>query len=94
MNTQTRQFFCALTLANLFAVLLIAGIASNKKQSVVVNMPADAQPLSQLETDTKIIGPEKAVLWWTVYRATLDKGWSSDSSAHSADRAIETVYGK
>jgi hypothetical protein len=68
---------------------------------VVVNMPADAKPLEQLasvEVDATISAP-RAVLWWTVYRATLDHYLANGTDAgprsavERANSAVEAAYG-
>jgi len=67
--------------------------------SVVVNMPADAVPLAQLTKPTEIsaddtISGKKAVLWWTVYKFTLDEyGFPSDA-IDAADAAVQAAYDK
>jgi len=59
---------------------------------IVVHMPADAKPLSQLTEHPKVIGPDRAILWWTVYERSLHET-TTDRAALRADQAVMTVYG-
>ena len=57
-------------------IMYLVVTTQSKGPRVIVNMPADAQPLAQLDsiprTVTEISGNE-AILWWTVYKYTADK---------------------
>jgi hypothetical protein len=82
------------------ALLLVAslGVVANLdfEPAVVVNMPADAQPLSQINpvtVDAVVIGNERAVLWWTVYNSTLKVTGSSYAARIAANDALVSVYG-
>jgi hypothetical protein len=85
------RFLVGVLLAGLVAFSL--GLYVHRHPLVVVNMPADAKPLAQLPAD-KVLAGDRAVLWWTVFKCTLDKnpGWIG-LSVHAADRAVEEVYG-
>lgn len=71
-----------------------------KQPQIVVQMPCDAAPLEQLvpaappiSPETKVITQERAVLWVTVFKLVLDKGFSAGYCADQADRAVKIVYG-
>ncbi len=76
--------------------LLIMGAAllhGDKGPQVTVIMPKDAKPLSTLtEPGSKVVGSDRATLWWTVYKAGLDKGWNQ-SAIDAADHAVKAAYG-
>ncbi len=64
--------------------------------TIVVNMPADAKSLSELtKPGDKVIGSDRATLWWTVYHASISGNSSlmRDNAARYADQAVLTVYG-
>lgn len=74
-------------------MLLVAN--SNRQPRIIVNMPADAKPLSRLtEPGDKVIGSDRAVLWWTVYKASLDNHADCYISKDVADQAVKNVYGE
>lgn len=79
----------------LIGICIMSAASGLHRPSVIVNMPADAKPLSQLTQPTdKVIGSERAVLWWTIYQATLTGPYGSPSAAaDSADRAVRSAYG-
>jgi hypothetical protein len=85
-----------IVIAVLIVVLFASLITPNRKPTVVVNMPADAKPLATLTAlpDTKVITSERAVLWWTVYKETLERTELCDTSVRAADQALVAVYGK
>lgn len=58
---------------------------------VVVNLPADAKILPQMDGD-KVIAGERAILWYSVYCKATDDG-SVAFAADDADQAVETVFG-
>lgn len=65
---------------------------------VIVNMPANAQPLATLDktvvADAKVIDNERAVLWWTVYKYSVDKGVDAGWARNYAGDAVLQAYGK
>jgi len=68
--------------------------------TIIVNMPQDARPLEQLTNpdggEPTIIGSDRAVLWWTVYKHTLDDevyNISMDGCLRAANEAVLAVYG-
>jgi len=77
----------------LIVCVLALPALTTQSPRVIVNIPADSKPLQSLPDD-KVVSGDKAVLWWTVYKATLDKGWSSDAATIAAERAIKSVYSK
>lgn len=67
-------------------------ITFHKQDKIVINMPADARPLEQLtQPGDKIVGPDRAVLWWTVYSKTLSMS-GSYLAVNAADAAVDKVY--
>lgn len=62
---------------------------------IIVNMPADAKPIGQLtQPGDKVIGSDRAVLWWTVYSAALANNEYASDAADLADQAVNTCYGE
>ena len=66
--------------------------------SIIVNLPQDYKPLETLEGKEVVVG-ERALLWWTVYKATLYSIDEVDvfaihNAVNAADRAVDKVYGK
>jgi hypothetical protein len=61
---------------------------------VIVNLPKDQIALTPLPTDRTITG-DRAVLWWTVFHASLDskrcEGWEARDNANAA---VAACYGK
>lgn len=95
-----RDILIALGLSSLMMVILFGSVHafSSKQPQIVVQMPADAAPLEQITTaaaspEAKVITQDRAVLWITVYKATLDKGFSAGYCADQADRAVKAAYG-
>lgn len=61
---------------------------------VIVNMPADAKPLATLvQPGDKVIGNDRAVLWWTVFKTTLEMRHDSSLAYYAANEAVDKVYG-
>lgn len=82
----------------ILGLLVICGLAAvlrpSKEPQIVVNMPADAKPLATLtQPGDKVIGPDRAVFYWTIYQKTSSGGWGPSTCADIADRAVNTVYG-
>lgn len=81
-------------------LLIIIGcvVISSKEPQIIVNLPQDAKPLEQLPTpikrDTKVIEGDRAVLWWTVYYYSMEKGVDTAYARYNANSAVENVYGK
>lgn len=80
---------------------LMAAAPAEPQPTIIVNMPADARPLEQLapvEVDVTVSAP-RAILWYTVYKATLEHYLASGSDAgplkavERADSAVRTAYG-
>lgn len=89
-----RQTICLLLILAL--AILIAALFGAPRPTVIVNMPADARPLSSLtQPGDKVIGPERAVLWWSVYSKAIESPSSltREQAANYADRAVAAVYG-
>jgi len=68
--------------------------------TIIVNMPQDARPLEQLTNpdggEPTIIGSDRAVLWWTVYKHAFDHedyNVSVEACFTAANQAVMTVYG-
>ena len=60
---------------------------------IIINLPKDAKPLATLtQPGDKVVGSDRAVLWYTVWKASLDKGWNQ-SAIDAANAAIDKVYG-
>lgn len=76
-----------------FVVIIIPAILRDSPPQVVVQMPQDAEPLSQLPPNTKVVAGDRAVLWWTVYSRTLQDLSNSDWARFAADAAVDKVYG-
>lgn len=76
----------------LFAACFIVPLVRWHAPQVVVNMPADAKPLSVLDDHPKVVGGDRATLWYTVYHETYLTS-SARAAADAADRAVLTVYG-
>lgn len=75
-------------------ILAIFLLSLPQSPQVIVNMPADAKPLAELEKNPSIsISEERAVLWWTVYKYTLEKTGFSSTSYIAANQAVEKAYG-
>ncbi len=75
-------------------LVLVVGIPSHQSQ-IVVNMPKDAQPLATLtpsEPPTKVITQERAILWWSVFKAMSDRGYDN-AAIRAANEAVDKVYG-
>lgn len=82
--------------AFLFCVgLAVIGILSfPRSPQVIVNMPADAKPLAELEKSPSIsVSEERAVLWWTVYKYTFEKTGFSSTAYIAANQAVDKIYG-
>lgn len=79
----------AITAIIITPILVFGSI--KKDPSVIVQMPKDAQPLATLESDIKVIGEDKAVLWWTVFKHMSDKGYST-TAIEAANDAVDKVY--
>src|SRR5690606_23935446 len=61
---------------------------------VVVHMPADAAPLESLAPlpeGTRVVTEDRAVLWWTVFKHAMDKGYGRVADTY-ADRAVRAAY--
>ncbi len=93
------------TLIGVTVVLLVSlalfSLRPFEQPQIVVQLPKDAAPLEQIapavtpiSADAKVITQERAVLWWTIYKVTLDKGFSAGYCADQADRAVVAAYGK
>lgn len=93
MNTSDRILLGAVLVLGL-ACIVGAVSSRSKAPQIVVNMPADAKPLSVLESNDKVIGPDRAVLWWTIYESTRKTrpDWPV-TAANIADQAVLSVYG-
>ncbi len=80
-------------LAILAAIFLLMPLVRRAPQ-VIVNMPADAKPLSQLtQPGAQVIGSDRAVLWYTVFVASCDHGSSPERAIWNADAAVQSAYG-
>lgn len=75
--------------------ILILGFAAigPKRPTIIVNMPADAKPLSVLETHGQVVGPDRAVLWYSAFISACDRGSYPSIAANIADQAVQSVYG-
>lgn len=62
--------------------------------NIVVNIPEGAEGLKQLTAPPeKIVGPDRAVIWWTVFDRLLDdENLTIDDILDAADRAVDKVY--
>lgn len=62
---------------------------------IVIQMPADAVPLATLaQPGDKVVGSDRAVLFWTVFqRCVDDPNVYIDDAVKAAIQAVETVYG-
>ena len=80
--------------AKIYFMNLKSKLPPGSQARVVVNMPVDAKPLSQLESTDTVVGDDRAVLWWTVFNRCLDEGdiYCSDAQ-EAANDAVTTVYG-
>lgn len=59
---------------------------------VVVNVPADYKPLQTLDGKEVVVG-ERAILWYTVWRAAFDHPDASMTQCReAADAAVDKVY--
>lgn len=65
--------------------------SENSAPRVVVNLPADAKILPQMDGD-KVIAGERAILWHSVYCKAIDDG-SVAFAVDDANQAVETVFG-
>ncbi len=64
--------------------------------TVVVNIPEGAEALKQLTplVPDAVIGPERSVLFWTVFHACLkDPNVYLEDGVDAAERAVAAVYG-
>ncbi len=67
-----------------------AAISSDR---VIVNIPPDFKPIAPLPGDTSIEG-QKAVLWYTVFQATLDSDldMSPERATDAANKAVNKCF--
>lgn len=76
----------------MFALLVVPLFSRHNDPEVIVYIPSGAT-LPKPATDAKVITGDKAVLWYTVYHETLEKGDNSDWARDAADDAVDHVYG-
>ncbi len=89
-----RAYHLILLLILLLGLGVAATFPTSRSPQIVVNMPAGAKPLAQLtQPGDKVVGPDRAILYWTVYKNAADHGWSPNTCAEAADHAVKTVYG-
>lgn len=86
------RFFAIFVVILIALMILVFAAISPKRPTVIVNMPADAKPLSVLETHGQVVGPDRAVLWFTVYDKTYACS-GSEAAVRAADHAVMMVYG-
>jgi len=91
-----KYYFYIIVLVGLLLALSFA-LNPSKPANIVVNMSKDALPLERLTNtekvaDAKIVTSEKAVLWWTVFKLAMDKGWRVGTAANAADQAVKACY--
>lgn len=91
MNNQNLMLL--LTVIFIGFLMFIPLIFSSHKPQTIVYIPSGAS-LPVPAKDAKTITGDKAVLWYTVYEKTMDKGWNCNDAKNCADDAVETVYGK
>ncbi len=77
----------------ILGVIVFALLSGSGKPQIVVNMPADAQPLATLSTDAKVIGSDRAVLWYTIFDASIKAGATTAGAVDRANAAVDKVYG-
>lgn len=92
----------------LLAALVWAGITVWKVKNgiapidtgtkIMLNFPEDAKRLEMLPPDKsfdeKTIEGQKAILWWSVFKAGLDESGVGSWSVEYANEAVDKVYGK
>ena len=101
MSSTHRQItlFAGLALLVFFLGLIVLPV--KPPSQVVVNMPADAKPLAALtpvvSPNAKVIAEERAVLYWTIYHASLERSgnatWATEAATAAAKEAVDKVYG-
>lgn len=94
-TTRLLSFLDSGVIIAILAVLLL--LPSAKPTQIVVNMPADAKPLASLapvvSSEAKVITQERAVLYWTIFKASLDAGADTEHATYRAEAAVDKVYG-
>lgn len=72
---------------------------SSGNPQIVVNVPADYKPLQTLDGKVVVV-EEKAVLWYSCFRAALDAQNTAicpsdiEACREAADAAVNKVYGR
>lgn len=81
--------------------LLIIGmgvIASiHPSPTFIVNLPKDRPPMQVLTNTLPVValnGDTKAILWWTVFKYTIDCGYGSLAAREAASKAVVDCYEK
>ena len=78
-------------------LVTIKAIKSKSEPQIIVAMPPDAKPIEQLDKTTictNVITQDRAVLWWTVYKYTLSRGYGPSTASEKANSAVDSCYGK